>query len=288
MSGALLMLDLDDFKQINDGHGHRAGDQVLTAVAAVLRNRLRASDIVARFGGDEFAVLMPVGGAPEAEELADMLAGAVHRDVPTPPARSPPAWASPSSRSRPRPTRSSPGRRRDVRRQADGTPGDPASAVGVEHGAAARRARSLRACGSSSSSRTRVSPRGGPPRTSFATARVGGRRGRYGSGARRRRVAQGGARRQARRAGAARGARAEQAGGVVSTARDTHGRTTVVQLVRSPRRLYPVGRLDADTTGLILLTNDGELAERLTHSALRGQEGLQGEGGSRAASRRVR
>jgi 23S rRNA pseudouridine2605 synthase len=53
--------------------------------------------------------------------------------------------------------------------------------------------------------------------------------------------------------------------GVVSTARDTHGRPTVVQLVRSRLRLYPVGRLDADTTGLILLTNDGELAERLTH-----------------------
>src|SRR5829696_1222624 len=53
--------------------------------------------------------------------------------------------------------------------------------------------------------------------------------------------------------------------GVVSTARDTHGRPTVVQLVRSPRRLYPVGRLDADTTGLILLTNDGDLADRLTH-----------------------
>ena len=53
--------------------------------------------------------------------------------------------------------------------------------------------------------------------------------------------------------------------GVVSTARDTHGRPTVVGLVRSQRRLYPVGRLDADTTGLILLTNDGELAERLTH-----------------------
>jgi 23S rRNA pseudouridine2605 synthase len=53
--------------------------------------------------------------------------------------------------------------------------------------------------------------------------------------------------------------------GVVSTARDTHGRPTVVELVRSRRRLYPVGRLDADTTGLILLTNDGELAELLTH-----------------------
>jgi 23S rRNA pseudouridine2605 synthase len=53
--------------------------------------------------------------------------------------------------------------------------------------------------------------------------------------------------------------------GVVSTASDTHGRRTVVDLVDSSRRLYPVGRLDAETTGLILLTNDGELANRMTH-----------------------
>jgi 23S rRNA pseudouridine2605 synthase len=53
--------------------------------------------------------------------------------------------------------------------------------------------------------------------------------------------------------------------GVVSTARDTHGRPTVVELVPHRGRLYPVGRLDADTTGLLLLTNDGELAHRLTH-----------------------
>jgi 23S rRNA pseudouridine2605 synthase len=54
--------------------------------------------------------------------------------------------------------------------------------------------------------------------------------------------------------------------GVVSTAHDTHGRPTVVDLVpEAGTRLYPVGRLDADTTGLILLTNDGELANRLTH-----------------------
>jgi 23S rRNA pseudouridine2605 synthase len=53
--------------------------------------------------------------------------------------------------------------------------------------------------------------------------------------------------------------------GVVSTAADTHGRPPVTGLVPSSRRLYPVGRLDADTTGLILLTNDGELANRLTH-----------------------
>jgi 23S rRNA pseudouridine2605 synthase len=53
--------------------------------------------------------------------------------------------------------------------------------------------------------------------------------------------------------------------GVVSTAKDTHGRPTVIGLVPAERRLYPVGRLDADTTGLILLTDDGELAQHLTH-----------------------
>jgi 23S rRNA pseudouridine2605 synthase len=53
--------------------------------------------------------------------------------------------------------------------------------------------------------------------------------------------------------------------GVVSTARDPQGRPTVVSLVPSPLRLYPIGRLDIDTTGLILLTNDGELAHQLTH-----------------------
>jgi 23S rRNA pseudouridine2605 synthase len=54
--------------------------------------------------------------------------------------------------------------------------------------------------------------------------------------------------------------------GVLSTAHDTHGRPTVVSLVPDEsRRLYPVGRLDADSSGLILLTNDGALAQRLTH-----------------------
>jgi 23S rRNA pseudouridine2605 synthase len=54
--------------------------------------------------------------------------------------------------------------------------------------------------------------------------------------------------------------------GVISTASDTHGRPTVVELVPAERRrLYPVGRLDADSSGLIVLTNDGALAQRLTH-----------------------
>jgi 23S rRNA pseudouridine2605 synthase len=53
--------------------------------------------------------------------------------------------------------------------------------------------------------------------------------------------------------------------GAVTTARDPHGRPTVVELVRHPARVVPVGRLDADTTGALLLTNDGELAHRLAH-----------------------
>src|SRR5262245_21251758 len=53
--------------------------------------------------------------------------------------------------------------------------------------------------------------------------------------------------------------------GVVTTARDLHGRPTVVELVPGEPRVVPVGRLDADTTGALLLTNDGQLAHRLAH-----------------------
>jgi diguanylate cyclase (GGDEF)-like protein len=57
--GAVLILDLDCFKPVNDRFGHAAGDRLLARVACVLRERLRATDVVARLGGDEFAILLP-------------------------------------------------------------------------------------------------------------------------------------------------------------------------------------------------------------------------------------
>jgi diguanylate cyclase (GGDEF)-like protein/PAS domain S-box-containing protein len=56
---ALMVVDLDGFKQVNDRHGHKVGDDALTAVAKALTRRLRETDLVARLGGDEFAVLLP-------------------------------------------------------------------------------------------------------------------------------------------------------------------------------------------------------------------------------------
>ena len=56
---ALMVIDLDDFKQVNDRHGHKVGDDTLKAVARALTRRLRETDLVARLGGDEFAVLLP-------------------------------------------------------------------------------------------------------------------------------------------------------------------------------------------------------------------------------------
>jgi diguanylate cyclase (GGDEF)-like protein/PAS domain S-box-containing protein len=73
-SGAVLMIDIDNFKVINDTFGHAAGDLVLQAVATVLRSHTRGTDHVARLGGDEFAVLIPEGGEAAARrEARDVL-----------------------------------------------------------------------------------------------------------------------------------------------------------------------------------------------------------------------
>ncbi|QAU34791.1 diguanylate cyclase [Janthinobacterium sp. 17J80-10] len=71
--GALLILDLDHFKQVNDTYGHPAGDAVLQHAARIIRNCLRESDRAARLGGEEFAVLLPRTGPQDARMLADRL-----------------------------------------------------------------------------------------------------------------------------------------------------------------------------------------------------------------------
>jgi diguanylate cyclase (GGDEF)-like protein/PAS domain S-box-containing protein len=71
--GAIMLLDLDHFKAVNDLHGHRAGDRVLESAARVLRDCVRSEDAVARLGGDEFAVLLPAADAEQARAAADRL-----------------------------------------------------------------------------------------------------------------------------------------------------------------------------------------------------------------------
>ncbi|MEA2301756.1 MAG: hypothetical protein QOE44_2291 [Solirubrobacteraceae bacterium] len=78
--GALLLLDLDHFKYINDTLGHHAGDQLIARVAHVLAGRLRMGDLLARLGGDEFAVLLPRADAAGAEKLAQDLLGALRAE----------------------------------------------------------------------------------------------------------------------------------------------------------------------------------------------------------------
>ena len=77
---ALVMLDLDGFKQLNDRFGHAAGDDLLRDVAGALRRAMRAQDSVARFGGDEFCVLAPETDPRGTERLATKVTQAV-RDV---------------------------------------------------------------------------------------------------------------------------------------------------------------------------------------------------------------
>jgi len=74
---ACLLLDLDDFKAINDELGHQAGDGVLREVAAALRGQLRDHDVVARYGGDEFVVLLPDTDGPAGRLVADRIAEAL-------------------------------------------------------------------------------------------------------------------------------------------------------------------------------------------------------------------
>lgn len=80
-TGAVLIIDLDGFKYVNDSLGHSAGDELIVRVASVLRGVLRETDVLARIGGDEFAALLPQAGPAEATAVAEKLLGAVRRQA---------------------------------------------------------------------------------------------------------------------------------------------------------------------------------------------------------------
>jgi diguanylate cyclase (GGDEF)-like protein/PAS domain S-box-containing protein len=77
--GAVLVLDLDGFKFVNDLFGHAAGDELITSVAAAMGSTLRESDIIARTGGDEFAVILPETDEPAALVVGEKLLESIHR-----------------------------------------------------------------------------------------------------------------------------------------------------------------------------------------------------------------
>ncbi|GAB7045424.1 GGDEF domain-containing protein [Catenuloplanes indicus] len=81
---ALLYIDLDGFKPVNDAHGHATGDAVLTAVADRIRTTVRADDVVARLGGDEFAVILPVTDDARATQVAARILAALDAPIATP------------------------------------------------------------------------------------------------------------------------------------------------------------------------------------------------------------
>ncbi len=76
---SILLVDVDEFKQINDQYGHKAGDRVLREVAQTLRNEVRGESVLARFGGDEFVLLLPASDEDEADLVAERLRTAVEQ-----------------------------------------------------------------------------------------------------------------------------------------------------------------------------------------------------------------
>jgi diguanylate cyclase (GGDEF)-like protein len=83
-AASLMMLDVDGFKRLNDAHGHLVGDATLCRIARVLSDHLRPQDLLARYGGDEFALLLPDADIEEAVRTAERLRAAVAAAVPDP------------------------------------------------------------------------------------------------------------------------------------------------------------------------------------------------------------
>ncbi|MCX8193818.1 MAG: GGDEF domain-containing protein [Candidatus Pacearchaeota archaeon] len=77
---SLMLIDIDDFKKINDAHGYLRGDEILQLVATIIKSNIRETDIAARFGGEEFVVLMPETKEEEAEKMAERLRGLIMAD----------------------------------------------------------------------------------------------------------------------------------------------------------------------------------------------------------------
>ena len=84
---ALLMVDIDDFKTINDTLGHGAGDEVLKHLAVILKRNVREIDVVCRYGGDEFAILMPETTSEAASEVRGRILNMLASGTPAPPVR---------------------------------------------------------------------------------------------------------------------------------------------------------------------------------------------------------
>lgn len=80
--GAVMVIDIDGLKEVNDRYGHQAGDTLIRRVAEILRERVRATDLVARLSGDEFAVLMPQSDTAGALQLGEDLRGQVVEGLP--------------------------------------------------------------------------------------------------------------------------------------------------------------------------------------------------------------
>jgi len=80
---SVLLLDIDDFKRVNDRHGHETGDRVLTTVAETCTRALRPGDLFARWGGEEFVALLPTAGKEDAFDVARRLRDGVARAVVT-------------------------------------------------------------------------------------------------------------------------------------------------------------------------------------------------------------
>ena len=75
------MLDLDNFKRVNDSLGHPAGDRLIKEIAAVLRRRARETDVLARLGGDEFAIVLPQCDSEEARVVAEAIANTIREQA---------------------------------------------------------------------------------------------------------------------------------------------------------------------------------------------------------------